>query len=125
MFKDTHTFSSFSVDDPGAAKGFYGETLGMDVAEIPEMAGLLELTVAGGAKIMIYPKPNHEPATFTVLNFQVPDIDQAVDSLTKAGVRFERYEGASQDERGIQRQYGPAIAWFKDPAGNILSVLQV
>ena len=75
--------------------------------------------------MLIYPKDNHEPASFTVLNFQVPDIDQAVDSLTKAGVQFERYEGVSQDERGIQRQYGPAIAWFKDPAGNILSVLQV
>jgi predicted enzyme related to lactoylglutathione lyase len=115
-------FSGFSSDDVAKAKEFYSDTLGVDVTE---ENGMLTLNLAGGGKVLIYPKDNHEPASFTVLNFQVPDIDQAVDSLTKAGVRFERYEGASQDERGIQRQYGPAIAWFKDPAGNILSVLQV
>lgn len=115
-------FSGFSSDDVAKAKEFYSDTLGVDVTE---ENGMLTLNLAGGGKVLIYPKDNHEPASFTVLNFQVPDIDQAVDSLTKAGVQFERYEGASQDERGIQRQYGPAIAWFKDPAGNILSVLQV
>ena len=115
-------FSGFSSDDVAKAKEFYSDTLGVDVTE---ENGMLTLNLAGGGKVLIYPKENHEPASFTVLNFQVPDIDQAVDSLTKAGVQFERYEGASQDERGIQRQYGPAIAWFKDPAGNILSVLQV
>jgi predicted enzyme related to lactoylglutathione lyase len=115
-------FSGFSSDDVAKAKEFYSDTLGVDVTE---ENGMLTLNLAGGGKVLIYPKDNHEPASFTVLNFQVPDIDQAVDSLTRAGVRFERYEGASQDERGIQRQYGPAIAWFKDPAGNILSVLQV
>jgi predicted enzyme related to lactoylglutathione lyase len=115
-------FSGFSSDDVAKAKEFYSDTLGVDVTE---ENGMLTLNLAGGGKVLIYPKDNHEPASFTVLNFQVPDIDQAVDSLTKAGVRFERYEGASQDERGVQRQYGPAIAWFKDPAGNILSVLQV
>ena len=114
-------FSGFSSDDVAKAKEFYSDTLGVDVTE---ENGMLTLNLAGGGKVLIYPKDNHEPASFTVLNFQVPDIDQAVDSLTKAGVQFERYEGASQDERGIQRQYGPAIAWFKDPAGNILSVLQ-
>ena len=115
-------FSGFSSDDVAKAKEFYSDTLGVDVTE---ENGMLTLNLAGGGKVLIYPKDNHEPASFTVLNFQVPDIDQAVDSLTKAGVQFERYEGASQDERGIQRQYGPAIAWFKDPAGNILSVLQL
>jgi predicted enzyme related to lactoylglutathione lyase len=115
-------FSGFSSDDVAKAKEFYSDTLGVDVTE---ENGMLTLNLAGGGKVLIYPKDNHEPASFTVLNFQVPDIDQAVDSLTRAGVRFERYEGASQDERGIQRQYGPAIAWFRDPAGNILSVLQV
>ena len=114
-------FSGFSSDDVAKAKEFYSDTLGVDVTE---ENGMLTLNLAGGGKVLIYPKDNHEPASFTVLNFQVPDIDQAVDSLTKAGVQFERYEGVSQDERGIQRQYGPAIAWFKDPAGNILSVLQ-
>ena len=113
-------FSGFSSNDVAKAKEFYSDTLGVDVTE---ENGMLTLNLAGGGKVLIYPKDNHEPASFTVLNFQVPDIDQAVDSLTKAGVQFERYEGASQDERGIQRQYGPAIAWFKDPAGNILSVL--
>jgi catechol 2,3-dioxygenase-like lactoylglutathione lyase family enzyme len=122
MLDYNDAFSGFSSNDVPKAKEFYTGTLGLDVTE---ENGMLTLNLAGGGKVLIYPKDNHEPASFTVLNFQVPDIDQAVDSLTRAGVQFERYEGASQDERGIQRQYGPAIAWFKDPAGNILSVLQV
>ncbi len=125
MFANSKAFSGFSVDDVGAAKTFYGDTLGLDVAE--EMGGL-NLRLAGGANIYAYPKPNHQPATFTILNFPVDDIDQAVDDLTKKGVTFERYEGFDQDEKGVARpkgpQDGPPIAWFTDPAGNILSVLQ-
>jgi catechol 2,3-dioxygenase-like lactoylglutathione lyase family enzyme len=123
MFKDANAFSGFSVDDLGRAKQFYGETLGLNVSENP--AGL-ELQLGGGATVFVYPKPNHEPATFTVLNFPVANIDQAVDDLTAAGVRFERYDGVESDERGISRGVGgPTIAWFKDPAGNILSVLEL
>jgi catechol 2,3-dioxygenase-like lactoylglutathione lyase family enzyme len=122
MFKAANAFSGFSVDDLERAKRFYGETLGLNVSENP--AGL-ELQLGGGARVFVYPKPNHEPATFTVLNFPVANIDQAVDDLTAAGVRFERYEGMESDERGVSRGGGgPTIAWFKDPAGNILSVLE-
>ena len=125
MFRNTHAFSGFSVNDVPKAKEFYGKTLEMDVAEVPEMEDLLELHVAGGAKILIYPKPDHQPASFTVLNFPVPDIEKAVDDLTRRGVRFERYDGPIKtDAKGIFRGGGPLIAWFKDPAGNILSVLQ-
>ena len=122
MFKDTHAFSGFSVDDIPRAKQFYGETLGLDVSE---ENGMLGLQLAGGGTVLIYPKENHTPATFTVLNFPVADIEVAVDRLTQAGVSFERYEGELQtDEKGIFRGGGPLIAWFKDPAGNIFSVLQ-
>ena len=124
MFANSKAFSGFSVDDVSAAKTFYGETLGLNVSE--EMGGL-NLRLAGGANIYAYPKPNHQPATFTILNFPVDDIDAAVDELTKKGVQFERYEGFEQDEKGIARpagpDQGPPIAWFKDPAGNILAVL--
>jgi catechol 2,3-dioxygenase-like lactoylglutathione lyase family enzyme len=122
MLKDAHAFSGFSVDDLERAKRFYGETLGLHVSENP--AGL-ELELGGGTTVFVYPKPNHEPATFTVLNFPVTNIDEAVDDLSSAGVRFERYDGIESDERGITRGGdGPTIAWFKDPAGNILSVLE-
>jgi catechol 2,3-dioxygenase-like lactoylglutathione lyase family enzyme len=121
MFKDTKAFSGFSVGDLAEAKRFYGETLGLEVVE---QNGLLGLRLAGGGEVLIYPKDDHAPATFTVLNFPVADIEQAVDDLTARGVRFERYEGAEQDDKGIHRGGGPLIAWFKDPAGNILSVLQ-
>jgi catechol 2,3-dioxygenase-like lactoylglutathione lyase family enzyme len=122
MFKDAKAFSGFSVDDLERAKQFYAETLGLGVSENP--AGL-ELQLGGGATVFVYPKPNHEPATFTILNFPVARIDDAVDELTAAGVRFERYDGLEQDEKGIARGGGgPNIAWFKDPAGNILSVLE-
>ena len=121
MFKDTNAFSGFSSNDIPATKRFYGETLGLDVSE--EMGGL-GLHLAGGGEVFVYPKEDHVPATFTVLNFPVDDIEAAVDRLTAAGVTFERYEGFEQDEKGIARgDEGPAIAWFKDPAGNILSVL--
>lgn len=122
MFKNSKAFSGFSVDDPQKAQEFYGQTLGLDVTTEHD---LLFLHIAGGSKILIYPKRNHTPATFTILNFPVDDIEQAVDELTKRGVRFEQYGGDLQtDEKGIFRGGGPLIAWFKDPAGNILSVLE-
>ncbi len=123
MFKDTKAFSGFSVDNLDRAKEFYGETLGLKVSENP--AGL-ELKLGGGGTVFVYPKgEQHTPASFTILNFPVDDIDGAVDELTAAGVSFERYDGMQQDERGIARGGdGPNIAWFKDPAGNILSVLE-
>jgi catechol 2,3-dioxygenase-like lactoylglutathione lyase family enzyme len=122
MFKDTKAFSGFSVDDIPKAKEFYGGTLGLDVSEQDDM---LVLELAGGANVLVYPKDNHVPATFTILNFPVPDIERAVDELTSAGVPFEHYEGELQtDEKGIFRGGGPLIAWFQDPAGNILSVLE-
>jgi predicted enzyme related to lactoylglutathione lyase len=123
MFENTKAFSGFSVDDIGAAKKFYGETLGIRVSELGN--GLLTLHIAGGRDIIVYSKPNHEPATFTILNFPVDDIDRAVDELSRRGVEFLRYDGFSQDEKGIARgDEGPPIAWFTDPAGNILAVLQ-
>jgi catechol 2,3-dioxygenase-like lactoylglutathione lyase family enzyme len=123
MFKDSKAFSTFAVDDVPRAKQFYGETLGLDVTD--EMGGLA-LELAGGTTVFVYPKPDHTPASFTVLNFPVDDVEAAVDQLTAAGVRFERYEGEiATDEKGIHRGgEGPAIAWFTDPAGNILSVLE-
>lgn len=125
MFKDTEAFSGFSVNDLAKAKEFYGQTLGLEVSELPE--GLLALHIAGGAKIFIYPKDNHTPATFTILNFPVENVEQAVDDLTERGVRFEIYNQPElkTDKKGIARgDEGPTIAWFKDPAGNILSVLE-
>ena len=121
VFKDTKAFSGFSVNDIPAAKRFYGETLGL---EVTEDFGMLTLHIAGGVSILVYPKDDHSPATFTILNFPVDDIDAAVDGLAARGISFERYDGIEQDERGIARGEGPAIAWFKDPAGNILSVLK-
>lgn len=123
MFKDTLAFSGFSVDNLATAKTFYSQTLGLEVSEHD---GLLTLHIVGGKDILIYPKPNHTPATFTILNFPVSNIEQAVDELTQRGVQFEHYEGDLQtDEKGIARgNGGPDIAWFTDPAGNILSVLQ-
>ena len=122
MLKESKAFSTFAVDDVPKAKQFYGETLGLDVKD--EMDGLA-LQLAGGSSVFIYPKPDYTPATFTVLNFPVDDVEQAVDRLTAAGVAFEQYEGFDQDEKGIARiEEGPAIAWFTDPAGNILSVLE-
>jgi predicted enzyme related to lactoylglutathione lyase len=126
MFGTTKAFSSFSVNDISAAKTFYGETLGIKVSGGSEEYGLLTLHIAGDRDILIYPKPDHTPATFTVLNFPVDDIEQAVDDLSERGVRFERYAqlDAEMDEKGIFRGGGPPIAWFTDPASNVLSVLQ-
>jgi len=125
MLRDSQAFSGFSSNDIQKAKEFYSKTLGL---EVTEGMGNLTLHLAGGGTVLIYPKDNHEPASFTVLNFPVENIGQAVDWLTQAGIEFERYDGFDQDERGILRppagEDGPPIAWFKDPAGNILSVLE-
>ncbi len=124
MFKDTKAFSGFAVNDVQKAKEFYGQTLGLDVSEAH---GMLELHIAGGTKILMYPKENHIPATFTILNFPVDNVEQAVDQLARRGVHFESYNeegGLVTDAKGIFHGGGPKIAWFKDPAGNILSVLE-
>ena len=123
MLGESKAFSGFAVPDIEKAKKFYGETLGLKVSEDH---GVLTLHLAGGNNVLIYPKPNHVPATFTVLNFPVDDVDRAVDELKKRGVRFEIYDlpDLKTDEKGIMRGNGPTIAWFKDPAGNILSVLE-
>lgn len=122
MFKDTKAFSSFSVDDIQKAKEFYGYMLGLEISEIPEG---LRLHIAGGGQVFIYPKQNHVPATFTILNFLVDNVENTVAELTKRGIQFEHYEGEMKtDEKGIVRGEGRAIAWFKDTAGNIISVLE-
>jgi catechol 2,3-dioxygenase-like lactoylglutathione lyase family enzyme len=121
MFENTRAFSGFAVDDIEKAREFYGGTLGLKTSE---EYGLLTLHIAGDRPTLVYPKADHEPATYTILNFPVDDIDQAVGELAARGVRFERYEGFDQDERGVFRGGGPYIAWFRDPAGNVLSVLQ-
>jgi catechol 2,3-dioxygenase-like lactoylglutathione lyase family enzyme len=122
MFGNTKAYSGFSVNDLAAAKAFYGDTLGL---RVEEEHGMLTLHIAGGTEILVYPKEGHVPATFTILNFPVDDIDKAVDELTARGVRFERYPSMKSDEKGIHRESGgPPIAWFTDPAGNVLSVLQ-
>ena len=121
MLKDTDTFSSFSVDDVPAAKEFYEKTLGLDVTEDN---GMLTLKLGGGGTVVVYPKGEaHEPASFTVLSFQVPDIEAAVDELKAKGITFQRYDGFDQDERGIVRDGMGAIAWFTDPARNVFAVL--
>jgi Glyoxalase/Bleomycin resistance protein/Dioxygenase superfamily len=123
MLKDSKAFSGFSAGGIPKVKQFYAGTLGLDVSE---SHGVLTLHLAGGNNVIIYPKPNHVPATFTVLNFPVKDVDHAVDELKKRGVRFERYDlpNLKTDKKGIMRGNGPTIAWFKDPAGNILSVIE-
>lgn len=124
MFANTKATNGFAVDDIEAAKRFYGETLGLDVAVLSEEFGVTQINTAGGRETVMYAKPDFVPATYTILNFEVDDIDSAVDGLAAKGVELERYEGFEQDEKGIARGPGPSIAWFKDPAGNILSVLQ-
>ena len=124
MFANTKAYSGFAVDDIGKAREFYGETLGLNTSMLSEENGLISLDLAGDRGTLVYQKPDFTPATYTILNFPVDDIDQAVDELAARGVSFERYDGFEQDEKGIARGDGPSIAWFKDPAGNILSVLQ-
>jgi catechol 2,3-dioxygenase-like lactoylglutathione lyase family enzyme len=122
MLGESKAFSGFAVDDLEKAKAFYEEVLGLKTSE---EHGLLTLHLAGDRPTLVYPKPDHEPATYTILNFPVEDIDAAADALMERGVAFEAYEDSGQDEKGIMRQYGPPIAWFRDPAGNILSILQL
>jgi catechol 2,3-dioxygenase-like lactoylglutathione lyase family enzyme len=118
---DSSAFSGFAVDDVDAARAFYTDVLGL---EVETANGMLTLHLGGGTNVLVYPRPDHTPATFTVLNFPVPDIEKAVDDLTARGVRFQHYENPPTDERGIMRAGGPLIAWFTDPAGNVFSVLQ-
>jgi catechol 2,3-dioxygenase-like lactoylglutathione lyase family enzyme len=121
MFETAKAFGSFAVDDLAAARKFYGETLGLRVSEED---GPLRLHLADDHRILVYPKPDHSPASFTILNFPVDDIDRAVDELTARGVPIQRYEGLDTDDRGIYRGEGHSIAWFADPAGNVLSLVQ-
>ena len=123
MFVSTKAYSGFAVDDLDAARRFYADTLGVDASED---GGLLTLRLGEGHQVLVYPKPDHAPAPFTILNFPVDDVDATVDELSRRGVRFERYDGFEQDEKGVSRAAGgPPIAWFTDPAGNILAVLEV
>jgi predicted enzyme related to lactoylglutathione lyase len=121
MFGSTEAFSGFAVDDMDKAHAFYGETLGIETSS---ENGIMTLHLAGDRPTIVYPKPDHAPAAYTILNFRVGDIEQAVDELIARGVTLERYDGFEQDERGIFRGGGPYIGWFKDPAGNVLAVLQ-
>ena len=121
MFENTKAYSGFAVDDVQKARDFYEGKLGLKTSE---EHGMLTLHIAGDRATLVYPKPDHSPADYTILNFPVDDIDKAVDELSARGVRFERYDGFEQDEKGIARREGPYIAWFRDPAGNVLSVLQ-
>ena len=123
MLRDSKAFSGFATNDLEAAQRFYGDTLGLDV-EVWDEGNLLALHLAGGRDTLIYNKPDFTPATYTILNFPVDDVDAAVTELESRGVTFERYDGFDQDEHAIARGDGPEIAWFKDPAGNILSVLK-
>ena len=123
MFANSKAFSGFAVDDLSEAKRFYGETLGLGVTDMQEDI-LLGLSIAGGRDVLVYHKPDFTPATYTILNFPVDDVDAAVDELSSKGVQFEHYDGFDQDDKGIARGNGPDIAWFKDPAGNILAVLK-
>jgi catechol 2,3-dioxygenase-like lactoylglutathione lyase family enzyme len=121
MFANTRAFSGFAVDDIPKARDFYANTLGITTSE---ENGLMTLHLAGDRATLVYPKPDHTPADYTILNFPVEDIDATVEELTARGVSFERYDGLPQDENGVMREGGPLIAWFRDPAGNVLSVLQ-
>ena len=123
MLTDSKAFSGFSVDDPEKARRFYEDTLGLRVSDDGDGRACSGCTSGSGADVLVYPKPDHTPATFTVLNFPVPDVEQAVDQLTARGVRFEQYENPPTDEKGIMREGGPLIAWFTDPAGNVFSVI--
>jgi catechol 2,3-dioxygenase-like lactoylglutathione lyase family enzyme len=121
MLGDSKAFSGFAVDDLDKARAFYTDTLGLRTSE---EHGMMTLHLAGDRAVLVYPKPDHTPATFTILNFPVDDVEAAVDELSSRGVRFEHYDGFGQDDKGIMRGQGPDIAWFRDPAGNVLSVLK-
>ena len=124
MLADSEAFSGFAVPDLAEARRFYADILGLRVSELDDQAGLLTLHLSGGRDVVVYLKPDHTPATYTILNFPTDDIERDVDALVAKGVTFERYAGSKQDERGINRGGGPLIAWFTDPAGNVMSVVQ-
>jgi predicted enzyme related to lactoylglutathione lyase len=124
VFASTKAYSGFAVDDLQEAMEFYGQTLGVKTTVLDEENGLATLHLAGDRDTLVYQKPDLTPGNYTILNFEVDDIDATVDALTERGVEFLRYEGAPQDEKGIARGMGPDIAWFKDPAGHTLSVLK-
>jgi catechol 2,3-dioxygenase-like lactoylglutathione lyase family enzyme len=123
MLADSKAYSGFAVPDLAKAREFYADTLGLRVSG-DEQAGALTLHLAGGRDVLVYIKPDHAPATYTILNFPVDDVEGTVDALTARGVRFEQYDGIEQDDKGINRGEGPLIAWFRDPAGNILSIIE-
>jgi predicted enzyme related to lactoylglutathione lyase len=124
MLGDTTAYSSFAVDDIDAAQRFYNDTLGIETDKFDMGPGLLMLRLAGGRNTMVYAKPDYVPATYTVLNFAVEDVEKAVEDLTSRGVTMQRYDGFDQDDKGIARGEGPPIAWFEDPAGNVLAVME-
>jgi catechol 2,3-dioxygenase-like lactoylglutathione lyase family enzyme len=124
MLADSEAYSGFAVPDLAEAREFYADTLGLRVAAVDDQNGLLTLHLGGGRNVLVYLKPDHAPATYTILNFPVDDVEGTVDALIQRGVRFEQYDGIEQDDKGINRGQGPLIAWFRDPAGNILSVIE-
>ena len=124
MLADSKAYSGFAVPDLAAAREFYAGTLGLNVSELDDQSDLITLHLAGGRNIVVYTKPDHSPATYTILNFPVVDVEGTVDGLIQRGVRFEQYDGIEQDDKGINRGQGPLIAWFRDPAGNILSIIE-
>ena len=124
MLADSEAYSGFAVPDLAAARTFYADTLGLNVSELDDQSDFLTLHLGGGSNVLVYTKPDHAPATYTILNFPVADVEGTVDGLIQRGVRFERYDGIEQDDKGINRGQGPLIAWFRDPAGNILSIIE-
>jgi len=124
MLADSEAFSGFAVPDLAEARQFYADTLGLRVSELEDQGGLFTLHLGGGRDVVVYVKPDHTPATYTILNFPVDDVEGTVDGLIQRGVGFEQYDGIEQDDKGINRGQGPLIAWFRDPAGNILSIIE-
>jgi catechol 2,3-dioxygenase-like lactoylglutathione lyase family enzyme len=124
MLADSEAYSGFAVPDLAEARRFYTDTLGLRVREPDDQGGLLTLELGGGRNVLVYLKPDHTPATYTILNFPVADVEGTVDALIQRGLTFERYDGIEQDDKGINRGEGPLIAWFRDPAGNIMSIIE-
>jgi catechol 2,3-dioxygenase-like lactoylglutathione lyase family enzyme len=124
MLADSEAYSGFAVPDLAEARRFYADTLGLAVSEVDDQGGLFTLHLAGGRDVLVYGKPDHTPATYTILNFPVADVEATVDALIQRGLAFEQYDGIEQDDKGINRGPGPLIAWFRDPAGNIMSVIE-
>ena len=124
MLADSKAYSGFAVPDLAEARAFYADTLGLNVSELDDQSDLITLHLAGGRNIVVYTKPDHSPATYTILNFPVADVEGTVDGLIQRGVRFEQYDGIEQDDKGINRGQGPLIAWFRAPAGNILPIIE-